>query len=61
MVASQGRSERRGEAYASRYVEPLNIARTQRMAVFNILNAGLPPHHVLGAVSPQPSEIHRIL
>ena len=32
----QGRSEREGEAYAFRYVEPLSDARTPLEAFFNI-------------------------
>jgi hypothetical protein len=33
----QGRSERRGEAYSFRYVEPLSEARTQLVGFFNSL------------------------
>jgi len=33
----RGRSERGGEAYASRYVEPPSDARTKLAAFFNIL------------------------
>ena len=33
----QGRSERRGEAYFGRYVEPLSDARTKLEDFFNIL------------------------
>src|SRR5439155_10694646 len=36
-VFRQGRSERRGEAYFSLYVEPLSDARTQLEAFFNLL------------------------
>ena len=33
----QGRSERNGEAYVVRYVEPLSEARTQQAGFFNSL------------------------
>jgi len=33
----RGRSERRGESYAVRYVEPLSDARTKLAVFFNIL------------------------
>jgi hypothetical protein len=33
----RGRSERRGEAYVVRYVEPLSDARTKLVGFFNIL------------------------
>jgi hypothetical protein len=35
-AVQQGRSEREGEAYAFRYVEPLSDARTPLEAFFNI-------------------------
>ena len=37
----QGRSERRGESYSFRYVEPLSDARTQPGAFFNTMLAPL--------------------
>jgi hypothetical protein len=49
-TVQQGRSERRGEAYPLRYVEPLSDARTKLAGFFSILpllDAGLallPPH-----------------
>jgi hypothetical protein len=36
-AVQQGRSERRGEAYAVRYVEPLSDARTTLADFFSIL------------------------
>ena len=36
-VVQRGRSERGGEAYSFRYVEPLNDARTKLADFFNIL------------------------
>ena len=36
----QGRSERRGEAYAFWYVEPLSDARTKLGGFFNVLLRG---------------------
>ena len=36
-AVQQGRSERRGEAYALRYVEPLSDARTKLADFFSIL------------------------
>ncbi len=36
-AVQRGRSERRGEAYSFRYVEPLSDARTKLAAFFNIL------------------------
>ncbi len=36
-AVQQGRSERGGEAYLLRYVEPLSEARTKLEAFFNIL------------------------
>jgi hypothetical protein len=50
MAIQQGRSERRGEAYAS-YVEPLNDARTPLADFFSILlgNIEQPP------VFPEPN------
>jgi hypothetical protein len=37
MAVQRGRSERRGEAYSSPYVEPLSDARTKLADFFNIL------------------------
>ena len=37
MDVQQGRSERGGEAYSFRYVEPLSDARTKLADIFNIL------------------------
>lgn len=36
-TVQRGRSERIGEAYVFRYVEPLSVARTMLAAFFNIL------------------------
>jgi hypothetical protein len=36
-AVQRGRSKRRGEAYAFRYLEPLNAARTKLADFFNIL------------------------
>jgi hypothetical protein len=36
-AVQRGRSERRGEAYFSLYVEPLSDARTKLAGFFNIL------------------------
>ncbi|GIW55980.1 MAG: hypothetical protein KatS3mg082_2384 [Nitrospiraceae bacterium] len=36
-AVQRGRSERRGEAYSSPYVEPLSDARTKLADFFNIL------------------------
>jgi hypothetical protein len=36
-AVQRGRSQRRGEAYAFRYVEPLSAARTKLADFFNIL------------------------
>jgi hypothetical protein len=33
-------------------VEPLSDARKQREASFNILDAGIAPHRVMGPISP---------
>ncbi len=38
-AVQRGRSERRGEAYSSPYVEPLSDARTKLADFFNILLA----------------------
>ncbi len=39
-AVQRGRSERRGEAYSFRYVEPLSDARTKLAGFFNILPEG---------------------
>jgi len=36
-AVQRGRSERRGETYSLRYVEPLSDARTKLVDFFNIL------------------------
>jgi hypothetical protein len=42
-AVQQGRSERRGDAYSVRYVEPLSDARTPLADFINNLLAGLQP------------------
>jgi len=39
-AVQQGRSERKGESYSARYVEPLSDARTKLADFFNILLVG---------------------
>ena len=41
-AVQRGRSERGGEAYFFRYIEPLNDARTKLADFFNILLDDLP-------------------
>ena len=41
-AVQRGRSERRGDAYSFRYVEPLSDARTELAGFFNILLTGPP-------------------
>lgn len=49
----QGRSERRGEAYDSKYVEPRSEMRTQPDAIFtNLLKGVLRPRPRLSAYAP---------
>ncbi len=37
MAVQRGRSQRGGDAYSFRYVEPLSAARTKQADFFNIL------------------------